>query len=280
MLLDRKALGRVEIGIIYVVLVAFALAYLVPFLWLLSGSVKSNTELFADPPVWIPAVLRWENFSTAFTDFPFVRYLLNTLFIVVMNMLGTVLSSSVVAYAFAKLEWKLREPVFYLVLVTMMLPFQVVMIPLYLLFNGFGWIGTFLPMVVTPFFGHPFSIFLYRQFFLGIPRELSESAQMDGAGHFKIFCKIILSLAKPATTTVVIFTFLRTWSDFIGPLLFLSDNKLYTLSLGVQQIMSANDPRWPILMAVGVAMTLPVLVLFFVLQKFFIQGIATSGLKG
>lgn len=280
MLLDRKAFGRMEITLIYLVLIAFALAYLVPFLWLVSGSVKSNTELFATPPIWVPPVLHGENFVQAFTDFPFLRYLLNTLFIVVMNVVGTVVSSALVAYAFAKLEWKLREPVFYLVLVTMMLPFQVLMIPLYLLFNGFGWIGTFLPLVVTPFFGHAFSIFLYRQFFLGIPKELSESAQMDGAGHLRIFVQVVLPLAQPAVTTVGIFTFLRTWSDFIGPLLFLSDNKLYTLSLGVQQIMSANDPRWPVLMAVGVAMTLPVLVLFFLLQKFFIQGIATSGLKG
>lgn len=265
---------------IYAVLVLFALAYIIPFLWLLSGSLKTSTELFSNPPVWIPAKPVLENYVTAFRQFPFFRYLGNTMTIVLFNILGSILSSSFIAYGFSKIEWKLREPVFFIVLLTMMLPFQVVMIPLFLLFNRLGWIGTFLPLIVPAFMGHPFSIFLFRQFFLTIPEELSQSARIDGAGELGIFIRIVFPLAKSAAVTVAIFSFLHNWSDFIGPLVFLNDNKLYTLSLGVQQIMSQNDPRWPLLMTVGVSMTLPVLIIFFLLQKYFIEGIAMSGIKG
>ncbi len=276
---NGKGVGRGTL-VWYGILFVLALVYLVPFLWLLSGSLKTSPELFASPPVWIPKMPQVQNYLDAIASFPFFLYLRNTLIIVIFNIIGTVLSSSLVAYGFSRIPWKGRDALFVVVLVTMMLPFQVVMIPLFLLFQKFGFIGTLLPMIVTSFFGNAFFIFLLRQFFMGIPHELSQAAKVDGASEFTIFFRIILPLSKPAITTVVIFVFLRCWNDFVGPLIFLNDNNLYTLSIGVQQIMSINDPRWTLLMAIGVVMILPVLLLFFVLQKYFIQGIAFSGLKG
>jgi ABC-type glycerol-3-phosphate transport system permease component len=269
-----------QTGTAYVLLILIALAYIIPFLWLLSGSLKSSTELFANPPIWIPKKWHWDNYVTAFRQFPFLLYLKNTLIIAGFNIVGAVLSNTLIAYGFARIDWKYRDKVFVLVLATLMLPFQVTMIPLFILFQKFGWIGTFLPLIVPTFFGNPFFIFLLRQFFFEIPKELSQSAKVDGASEFRIYWGIIFPLSMPVVTTVMIFSFTHTWGDFIGPLVFLSDNKLYTLSLGIQQIMSVNDPRWPLLMAVGVSMTVPVLIIFFVMQKYFIQGITFSGIKG
>ncbi|MBU5445421.1 carbohydrate ABC transporter permease [Paenibacillus sp. MSJ-34] len=275
-----KTYESMQTAVVYVLLIAFSLAFIVPFLWLVSGSLKSSSELFANPPIWIPETIRWDNFIAAFTAFPFWLYLKNTLFIAGFNIVGAVLSNTLIAYGFARIEWKYRETVFVIVLATMMMPFQVTMIPLFILFQKMGWIGTFLPMIVPAFFGNPFFIFLLRQFFLTIPKDLTEAAKVDGASEFRNYWRMIVPLSMPVVTTVIIFTFIRAWGDFIGPLIFLGDNKLYTLSLGVQQIMSVNDPRWPLLMAVGVSMTLPVLFIFFLMQKYFIQGVVFSGIKG
>ncbi|MBS4218351.1 carbohydrate ABC transporter permease [Bacillus sp. FJAT-49711] len=277
---SHKSIRNTETGIVYIILIIFSLMYIIPFLWLLSGSLKSSSELFANPPIWIPKELQWSNYVNAFSQFPFLLYLRNTLIITFSTIIGAVISNSLIAYGFSRIQWKGRDTVFIIVLATLMLPFQVLMVPLFILFKNLGWIGTFLPLTVPAFFGNAFFIFLLRQFFLGIPHELSESAKIDGASEFYIYWKVILPLSKPILTTVVIFSFINAWGDFIGPLVFLSDNKLYTLSLGIQQIMSENDPRWPLLMAVGVAMTLPVIIIFFVLQKYFIQGITFTGSKG
>ncbi|WP_223298975.1 carbohydrate ABC transporter permease [Paenibacillus darwinianus] len=277
---SKKLMERLELAAVYIILGLTALAFIIPFLWLVSGSLKSSSELFANPPVWLPSKPQWTNFTTAFSEFPFLLYLRNTLTIAGFGIIGAVLSNTLIAYGFSRVEWKGRDGAFVLVLATMMLPFQVTMIPLFIMFQKLGWIGTFLPLIVPVFFGNPFFIFLLRQFFQGIPKELSQSAKVDGASEFRIYWQMILPLSLPVITTVMIFSFIGSWGDFIGPLVFLSDNKLYTLSLGIQQIMSVNDPRWPLLMAVGVSMTLPVLMIFFVLQKYFIQGIAFSGIKG
>ncbi|WP_260631510.1 carbohydrate ABC transporter permease [Neobacillus niacini] len=273
----NKNMGRF---FIYLILILFSLAFILPFLWLISGSLKSSSELFANPPIWIPEVLNWSNFKEAFSAFPFWLYLKNTLIIVVFSCIGAVLSNSLIAYGFSKIDWKYRDAVFIVVLATLMMPFQVIMIPLFLQFKEIGWIGTYYPLIVPHFFGNAFFIFLLRQFFKGIPKELSEAAKMDGANEFTVFWKVILPLSKPILATVVIFQFIEAYRDFLGPLIFLSDNKLYTLSLGVQQIMSQNDPRWGLLMAVGVAMTLPIIIIFFFLQRYFIEGITFTGTKG
>jgi len=275
-----KVNKRLNKFVVYVILILFSLAFIVPFLWLISGSLKSSTELFADPPIWIPEVLNWSNYKEAFSAFPFFLYLKNTLIIVLFTCIGAVLSNSLIAYGFSRIDWKYRDGIFIIVLATLMLPFQVIMIPLFLLFKDIGWIGTYYPLIVPHFFGNAFFIFLLRQFFKGIPKELSEAAKMDGANEFIVFWKVILPLSKPILATVVIFQFIEAWRDFLGPLIFLSDNSLYTLSLGVQQIMSQNDPRWGLLMAIGVAMTLPIIIIFFFLQRYFIEGITFTGSKG
>ncbi|MCM3413622.1 carbohydrate ABC transporter permease [Metabacillus litoralis] len=276
----RKMNKKLNKLAVYLILILFSLAFIVPFVWLISGSLKSSTELFADPPIWIPEVLNWSNYTEAFTAFPFFLYLKNTLIIVFFTCIGAVLSNSLIAYGFSRIDWKYRDGIFIVVLATLMLPFQVIMIPLFLLFKEIGWIGTYYPLIVPHLFGNAFFIFLLRQFFKGIPKELSEAAKMDGANEFIVFWKVILPLSKPILATVVIFQFIEAWRDFLGPLIFLSDNSHYTLSLGVQQIMSQNDPRWGLLMAIGVAMTLPIIIIFFFLQRYFIEGITFTGSKG
>lgn len=276
----KKPAHYIEIVLMYFVLVLLVLVYGVPFFWLISSSLKSSTELYSLPVVWIPAVPQFKNYVEAVTAFPFIKYLTNTLIIVLCNILGAIFSNTLVAYGFARVKWKGRNVLFLIVLMTMMLPFQVIMVPQFMVFRTLGWVGTFLPLTVTPFFGNAFFIFLLRQFMVSLPGELSEAARIDGANEFQIFYKICLPLVKPAITTVGIFAFLNSWNDFIGPLVFLSNDKLYTLSIGIQQIMSINDPRWNLLMAIGVLMTLPVLLIFSLLQKYFIQGISFAGIKG
>jgi ABC-type glycerol-3-phosphate transport system permease component len=276
----REVASPLEQAILYIVLGLLIIVYGVPFLWLLASSLKTSTDLFAIPVVWVPKVPQWSNYARSLTAFPFLPYLRNTLIIVICNIVGSVFSATLAGYGFARIKWRGRNVVFVLVLMTMMLPFQVIMIPLLMVFQKLGWIGTFFPLTVTPFFGNAFFIFLMRQFFMTIPNALSEAAIIDGAGEFRIFGQVCVPLVRPAITTVAIFAFLNSWNDFMGPLLFLTKDKLYTLSIGIQQIMSINDPRWNLLMAMGVMMTVPVLVIFFLLQKYFIQGISFAGIKG
>ena len=271
---------RIELFFLYAILIIISACFVLPFLWLVSCSFKYPYELFTQPVQWLPSELQFNNYINMFAYIPFMRYLGNTLIIVFFNIVGSVLSNSFIAYGFSRLNWKGRDQVFVIVLVTMILPFQVTMVPLFLLFQRIGWIGTFLPLTATAFFGNPFFIFLLRQFFLRLPHELSEAARIDGAHELRIFWQIILPLARPAIATVAIFAFMRTWNDFIGPLIFLSNDKLYTLSIGAMMIRSIIQPNWELLMALGVVMVTPVLIIFFLLQKYFIQGIAMSGIKG
>jgi ABC-type glycerol-3-phosphate transport system permease component len=270
----------IEFFLIYAVLGILVIAYGIPFFWLVSGSLKTSTELVAMPVVWVPKVPQWSNFVIAVMSFPFLLYLRNTLFIVLCSIIGSIFSSTLAGYGFSRIKWKGRNTVFIVVLMTMMLPFQVIMIPLFLVFQRLHWIGTFAPLTIPPFLGNAFYIFLMRQFFLTIPDALSEAAYVDGAGQLRIFGQVCLPLVKPAVTTVGIFAFLGSWNDFMGPLLFLTKNKFYTLSIGVQQIMSDLDPKWNLLMSIGVLMTVPVLIIFFFMQRYFIQGISFDGIKG
>lgn len=268
------------LAVLYVILLFMAAAFIVPFFWLLSSSFKEPSELFRIPVRWLPKSLQLANYEKIFKLIPFFLYLRNTMIIVLATIIGSILSSSIVGYGFSRLRWKMRDKVFILVLITMILPYQVTMIPLFLLFKQFKWVGGYLPLIVPAFFGNPFFIFLMRQFFAQIPDDLSQAARIDGAGEFRIFWQICLPLSKPALATVAIYAFLRSWNDFIGPLIYLTDNDTYTLSIGIQLIRSRIDPKWEVLMASGVLMVLPVLVIFFLLQKYFIQGIALSGIKG
>jgi multiple sugar transport system permease protein len=261
-------------------LCVIAFMFLVPLFWLLMCSFKKPPELFAVPVRWLPTDFNFDNYIRMFSYFPFVRYLKNTLVIVFFNIVGSTMSSAAVAYGFSRLRWKGRDQVFVIVLITMILPFQVVMVPLFLVFQRIGWIGTFLPLTATCFFGNPFYIFLVRQFFLTLPEELNDAARIDGSGEFRFFFEMAIPLSAPVLATVSIFSFLRSWNDFVGPLIFLANDKLYTLAIGAQLIRSRLQPNWEILMPLGVVMVLPVLVIFFLMQKYFIQGIAMSGIKG
>jgi multiple sugar transport system permease protein len=251
-----------------------------PFYWLVSSSLKSTDEIFVYPPRWIPARLHWENYVNAFSYIPFLRYSWNTLLICVLNVAGNVLSASFVAYGFARIRWKGRDVLFYLMLSTLILPPQVTMIPVFIIFRCLRAIDTYVPLVLPSFFGAPFFIFLLRQFLRGIPESLSEAARMDGCSELGIFSKVIVPLSIPALVTVALFTFIWTWVDFLGPLIYLQSPEKFTLSLGLQQFQGTHSLEWGMLMAASTLMILPIVVLFFLAQKAFIRGIVTGGLKG
>ena len=276
----RRKFPSLEAVALYVILTVLAILFVLPVFYLFMGAFKAESELFRVPFKWLPDKFILDNFSNMFQSIPFMRYLKNTMIIVAFNIVGSLLSCSLVAYGFSRLRWPGRDKVFILVLITMILPYQVTLVPLFLMFTKIKWIGTFLPLIVPCFFGNPFFIFLLRQFFTGIPQDISEAARIDGASEFTIFSRLILPMAKPALTTVALFAFIRSWNDFLGPLVFLGRDELYTLSLAASMLKSNLDPNWSVLLALGTVMILPVLLIFFVMQKYFIQGIAMSGIKG
>ena len=269
-----------EVGLMYLVLVVFALCFVFPFVFMFLGSFKESSELFRIPFKWMPDRFQFSNYEKVFTQVKFFLYLKNTLIIVFFNILGSLISSSLIAYGFSRITWPGRDKVFIIVLITMILPYQVTLVPLFIFYTKIGWTGTFLPLTVACFFGNPFYIFLLRQFYLAVPMELTYAAHVDGAGEFRIYSTIVLPLVKPALATVSIFAFIRSWHDFVGPLVFLANDKLYTLSLAASMIYSEKDPQWNVLFALGTLMVVPVLFIFFLLQKYFIQGISMSGIKG
>jgi len=235
------------------------------------------------PAASIHAVIapRWENFPAAMRAMGhFARYTGNTVLLCVLNVVGTVLSSALAAYGFSRIEWRHRERVFGLALATMMIPFPVVMVPLYALFRALGWVGTLQPLWVGAFFANAFNVFLLRQFFRNIPKELSEAAWIDGCGELRIFWSIILPLCRPALIVVALFTFLGTWNDFLGPLIYLTEQRDYTLALGLQAFQSkSGGTEWHYLMAASTLVILPIIALFLAAQRHFVEGIALTGSK-
>lgn len=267
--------------IVYLILIVFAAFFILPFLWIVSTSLKGSEQIFAIPPKWIPEKLHWENYAKVFEKMPFLTYLKNSVFVSIMSIIGTVLSSSLVAYAFACLRWPGRNALFIFVLATMMLPMHVTMIPLFVLFKELGWLNTFKPLIVPAFFGGgAFNIFLLRQFFLTIPHELFDAARIDGCSEFRIYWNIVIPLAKPALATVAILTFMMTWNDFLGPLIYLSDKMKGTLALGLAMFSGQYQTEWGMLMAASMLMMLPIILIFFFFQKYFIRGFMMSGIKG
>jgi len=270
---------------LYILVIICALAFGIPFFWTVSSSLKPISEIHLFPPTLWPNDIRWTNYSDVFRLAPFARFIWNTVVITLLAMLGQVLSASAVAYGFARFRFPGRDALFFLVLSTMMLPWQVTIVPTFLLFRYLGWINTFLPLIVPSYFGGgAFFIFLLRQFFLTIPKDLDEAAKLDGATSFRIFWNIILPLSKPALATVAIFAFLDHWNEFIGPLIFLNSPEKFTLSIGLRYFMvnpfESDEPREAILMAASIIVALPPLALFFMAQKYFVRGIITTGLKG
>ena len=257
-----------------------AVLFLVPFLWMISSSLKPNYQIFEVPPRWIPDPPRWENYSEALTTLPFDRYMINTAIITILTIVGHVLSCTLIAYAFARLRAPGRDILFLVVLATMMLPYPVTMVPLYVLFKQLGWINTFLPLTVPAFLGSAFYIFLLRQFFMTIPPDFEDAAIIDGANTLQILWRVILPLSTPALATVAIFTFQAAWNDFLAPLIYLQKPDLYTVTLGLQFFRSSFTTNWAYLMAASLVTSLPVIIVFFLAQRYFIEGITLSGIKG
>jgi len=257
-----------------------AILFLIPFLWMISSSLKPNYQIFAVPPQWIPNPPRWENYGEALTTLPFGRYMINTAVIAIVTIIGHLLSCTIIAYAFARLRAPGRDFLFLVVLATMMLPYPVTMVPLYVLFKQLGWINTILPLTAPAYVGSAFYIFLLRQFFLTIPRDFEDAAVIDGANIVQILWLVILPLALPALATVAIFTFQASWNDFLAPLIYLQKPDMYTVTLGLQFFRSTFTTNWAYLMAASLVTALPVIVVFFVAQRFFIEGITLSGVKG
>lgn len=270
--------------VIYLVLIAGAIVCMTPLVWTLSTSLKTVQQLSEWPPQWIPNPVAWSNYSEALTILPFERYFLNTMVLVVAAEFGALITCSFVAYGFARLEFPGREPLFLLLISTMLMPYIVRLVPLFVFYGQIGWLGTYLPLAVPDLLGrNAFYIFLLRQFFRSIPNELSDAARIDGANDFRIWWSMILPLSKPVLATVGIFAFQSTWDDFLGPLIYMAqDPKMRTLAVGLYQFRNTpgGDNLMPYLMAVSLVMMLPILFIFGFGQRYLVRGVTMSGLKG
>ncbi|MBA2362579.1 MAG: carbohydrate ABC transporter permease [Chloroflexia bacterium] len=261
-------------------LLILGILFFIPFFWMITSSFKINSQLSAFPIVWVPNPVTFEHYTMGLQQVPFARWILNTLVVCAFSVLGTVISCSMVAYGLSRIDWAWRKPLFALLLATTMIPDQVTFIPLFITFRWLGWVNTYLPLTVPSFFANAFFVFLLRQFFMTIPRELSEAAKVDGASEITIFTRVILPLARPALATVGLFQFLASWGDFFGPLIYLSRTEQYTVSLGLTFFQGEYTSEFGSLMAASTVMLLPVVVLFFFTQRTFIQGITLTGIKG
>jgi multiple sugar transport system permease protein len=265
----------------HIVLIILSCIFGLPIVWMIGTSFKTAGQALQLPVVWWPHPFLWSNYPQLFAALPIWRFFLNTAVYAAVTIVGVCLSSSLVAYGFSRLRWPGRNALFYVMLMTMILPFVCTLIPLFVMYKRFGWIGTYLPLEVPTFFGSSvFSTFLLRQFFMTIPQSLSEAARIDGASEFFIYSRIILPLAKPAMATVVLFQFIYCWNDYLGPLVYISNTNSLPLSVGLNLILGDYSTNWAWVMAGATAATAPIVVLFFLAQRTFIQGIALTGTKG
>ena len=264
-----------------VVLILMCAVFILPFYWMVSLALKSNAELAIYPPTLYPHDPQWGNFAASTEAFPFWLFFRNTALITGLTILGAVISNPIIAYGFSRIEWPGRDKVFLVVLATVFMPFPVLIVALFDIFSELGWINTFLPLVVPMFFGQAFWIFLMRQFMLQIPKDYSDAARLDGANEFQIFRQIILPQTIPAIGVIGIFAGIQAWNDFIGPLIYLLDANLYTLSIGLTffQAQAAYDIRFNLLMAASTLVVLPVVVLFLLFQRAFMSGIQVGSFK-
>jgi multiple sugar transport system permease protein len=265
----------------HTVLIVVSAMFALPLVWMAGTSLKSATQALAIPPEWWPHPFVWANYPDLFGALPYFRFFWNTFLYAAITIVGVCASSSLVAYGFSRLRWPGRDTLFYVMLMTMILPFACTLIPLFVMYKRFGWIGTYLPLEVPTFFGSSvFSTFLLRQFFMTIPNSLSEAARIDGANEFYIFSRIILPLAKPALASIILFQFVYCWNDYLGPLVYISNTNSYPLSLGLSLILGDYTTNWAWVMAGATAATAPIVILFFLTQRTFIQGITLTGQKG
>ncbi len=276
-----------NVAILHIVLVVLSVIFLIPLVFLILTSLKTNAQAMDFSKSWIPNPVQWSNYPDAINYgadklgyIPFLVYARNTLLVCILTVSGAVVSNAIVAYSFARLKWPGRDFAFAVTIATMMVPFPVLMVPLFALYKDFGWVGTFKPLWIPAWFAGAFNIFLLRQFYRTIPMELSEAAKIDGCHEWDIFRKVILPLTKPALAVVALFSFMGCWNDFLGPLLYLQDQSTFTLAVGLNAYKSqAGGTEWGLLMAASTIVVAPVIVLFFFAQKQFIQGIAATGLK-
>jgi ABC-type glycerol-3-phosphate transport system permease component len=271
----------------YAVLVSLAVTFIMPFYWMLSSAVKTDSQVYTVPPIWFPVPQHWNNFWDAWNSENYWLFTYNTVVrYAIPATFGTVISSALVAYSFSRLRWIGRDTLFAVVLATLMIPGWVRLVPLFIIFKQIGWLNTFLPLVVPHFFGSAFFIFLLRQFFMSLPTELSDAARIDGARELQIMFRIIMPLSVPAIAVVALFTFMDAWNDYLGPLIYVNVEEKWVLALGVQQLRNAvaeignRQLAYPYLMAVSSLITLPIFLAFFFAQRTFIEGISVTGLKG
>ena len=266
--------------IIYILLILGTLFCILPLLWLARSSLMTMKEIFSLPPKLFPGIPQWKNYIDMFTVLPFGRFFINTVFIVTINVIGALFSNTIIAYSFARINFRGKSIMFALCLSTLMIPTTVTMIPLFIEWKYLGGINTFAPLTVLSFFGNALYIFMLHQFFRTIPLEYDEAAFVDGANYPQIILKIIVPMSKPALAVIAIFTFMTSWNDFMGPLLYLNDQNKFTISLGLKSFLSMYGSQWHLLMAASTLAVLPLLFLYFFAQKYFIEGLTMGGLKG
>lgn len=278
----RKLRVRLGNTVFAVVLTAAAIIFVAPILWMLSTALKEAEDIFVMPPQWIPDPIVFTNFADVFTKMDFLQYLKNTVWVSVLPVFGQLLSVPLVVYSITKIDWKGAKIIFPLVLVTMMIPWQVTQIPMYTTWSKLGFVNTFVPLVLPAFFGSPYYIYLMRQFMKGIPNSLIDAARIDGANDLKILYRVVMPLCKPIIVTVALLVFIAAWNDFNGPLMYLQQSDKYTLSVGLQNVMSNNTLKrqYNLVMAAVTMFSLPLMIVFAIFQKQFISGIATGGVKG
>ena len=277
---EKKVKGRLGNLVPFILLCIFAVIYIFPILIMLSSSFRTNDQIFDTSLGLWPESFNLDNFKEVFDVMPFWKYFWNTMWVTGMNVLGTLVCTPMIAFSLSKIRWKGRDLYFSIIMASMMIPYTVTMIPLYRLWSKAGFVGTFWPLIIPAFFGYPFYIVILRQFMLTIPDELIEAGEIDGATRWQIYCKVILPLSKPGIATVTIFTFMSTFSDFLGPLLYANNSDHYTLSLGLYSFMNEHPVDWAGMMAAATLLMIPILIVFVFCQRYLMDGISTSGLKG
>lgn len=275
-----QILGRV---LFYSLMIFLSLVFAGPLIWMISTSLKTDPQVFTVPPIWIPNPMRFVNYPEALTGRPFGLFTLNSLRYALTSVIGVLISSTLVAYGFSRIRWTGRDVFFILCISTMMIPFQVRMIPLYIIFKDLDWLNSYKPLIVPMFFGvNAYYIFLLRQFFMSIPQELSDAAHVDGCSELGILFRIILPLAKPALAVIALLQFMFAWDNFLGPLIYLNEEALYPIALGLRTFRGAyyDELTWPYMMAASTATIAPIIFLFFFVQRTFVEGISITGIKG
>lgn len=278
-----KKKKRISSVIYHVGMVAGSFIMLYPLLWLLGSSLKTNDEYYASPYTLIPKSWAFSNYIEGWAGFArlsFSIFFKNSIMIAVLSTIGTVASCTLAAYGFSRIKFKTRKFWFATMLLTMCLPSQVLMVPQYLLYNSFGWVGTFLPLIVPSFCGSAFNVFLLMQFMRNIPREIDEAAIVDGCNQYQLFRRIMLPLVKPAVATVAVLSFMGSWGDFMGALLYLNKPRMYPVSFALRLFSDESGTNYGPMFAMSVASLIPVLILFFLFQKSLVEGISTTGVKG